>query len=129
MKISKFQLYILVIFAIIITGCSIVQAAEKAAANVAGRWIMYVVTPKGSGSCVFTLKQDGNNLTGNYSGFFGEAAVTGTVKGNNAEFMYKLNAMKATYKGKVNGNKMSGSVFMADMNDSVTGSFDGENEE
>src|SRR5678816_27545 len=50
--------------------------------DVTGTWDFQVETPQGSGTPVFTFKQEGEKLTGQYKGLLGEAALTGTVKGN-----------------------------------------------
>ena len=64
-----------------------------------------VETSAGSGSPTFTFKQDGEKLTGQYKGAFGEAPLTGTVKGNKVDFVIKVEAqgqqMTITYTGTV----------------------------
>ncbi|MBN1474594.1 MAG: ABC transporter substrate-binding protein, partial [Syntrophaceae bacterium] len=52
---------------------------EAPAANMAGAWAVDVVTPQGPGHPYFDLKQQGNKLTGNYVGTFGESSVGGSV--------------------------------------------------
>ena len=58
-----------------------------------------------SGSPTFRFKQDGEKLTGQYKGAFGEAPLTGTVQGNKVDFVIKIEAqgqqMTITYTGTV----------------------------
>src|SRR5262245_31629774 len=56
-------------------------AAVCLAANISGSWSFAVETSQGSGSPSFEFKQDGEKLTGTYSGMFGKAEITGSVKG------------------------------------------------
>jgi hypothetical protein len=78
-------------------------AADKP--NISGAWAFQVETPQGAGTPTFTFKQDGEKLTGQYKGAFGEAPVEGSVKANNVEFAIKVDAqgqkMTITYKGTV----------------------------
>lgn len=69
------------------------QAAAPAdKTDVSGAWAFQVETPAGSGTPTFTFKQEGEKLTGQYKGTFGEAPVTGTVKGNKIDFTIKVKA-------------------------------------
>jgi hypothetical protein len=89
------------------------------AANVTGAWAFTVETQAGSGSPSFTFKQDGENLTGMYKGQFGEAPLTGTVKGSDIKFTVKVNAqgqdITITYSGKIDGNSMKGTASFGEM--------------
>ena len=59
----------------------VAPAFAAQAVNVTGTWAFSVTTGQGSGNPTMTFKQDGEKLTGHYSGTFGEADFTGTVKG------------------------------------------------
>ncbi len=78
----------------------------------------------GTGSSTMTFKQDGENLTGQYNGQYGQAELVGTVKGNEIAFSYELvrEAMTAqvSYSGTVEKDKMKGTLSIGDMGD---GSF------
>jgi hypothetical protein len=81
--------------------------------NITGVWNFTVETPNGPGTPVFTLKQEGENVTGSYKGQLGEAPVTGTVKGGDVKIFIKVNAqgqeLEITYTGKIDGkDSMSG---------------------
>lgn len=74
---------------------------------------------EGSGSPVFTFKQDGEKLTGTYSGLFGKADVAGTVKGDAVEFTFNVSGQgqsaKMRYTGKIeSAAKMKGEVSLGD---------------
>jgi hypothetical protein len=91
-------------------------SAEKI--DVSGTWAFEVETPAGSGSPSFTFKQEGETLTGQYKGAFGEAPLTGTIKGNEIKFSIKINAQgqeaTLTYSGTVEKNSMKGKVELGD---------------
>ncbi|MBI3261559.1 MAG: hypothetical protein HYZ58_00235 [Acidobacteria bacterium] len=89
------------------------QGASKV--DVTGTWVLTVETSQGSGTPTFTFKQDGEKLTGKYVGQFGEATLTGTVKGQTIDYSFTIDAqgtpLEVTYAGKVeNKDSMSGSV-------------------
>ena len=73
------------------------------AADVTGAWQFSLITPTTKGSPSFEFKQDGENLSGTYSGKFGKAPIAGTVKGDQIEFSFQApNATgKFHYKGTV----------------------------
>jgi hypothetical protein len=60
--------------------------------DISGAWAFQVETPAGSGTPTFTFKQEGEKLTGQYKGQFGEAPLTGSVKGNKIDFSIKVQA-------------------------------------
>ena len=51
--------------------------------------------------------------SGTYKGRFGEAPCTGTVNGTDFVITYELSGSKVVYKGKVDGDKMSGEADLA----------------
>jgi len=73
-------------------GANPADTATSAAGNVSGAWAFKVESPAGAGTPTFTFKQEGEKLTGQYKGTFGEAPVTGTVKDNKIDFDLKVNA-------------------------------------
>jgi hypothetical protein len=108
MKKSSFMvMFIIGLF--LVAGAAVVQAADKV--DLTGTWNLDVKLDSGdTGSPIFTLKQNGDKLTGTYKGYFGEAPVTGSVKGNEFEMKYTLGGVTVVYKGKSDGNKMSGTI-------------------
>lgn len=101
----------------------VVVASLAFAADLTGTWNLSVTSPGGTGNPIFVLKQTGNTLSGTYQGRFGEAPCTGTVKGNDVEIIYEMSGTKVVYKGKVDGNKISGTV---DFGGQGTGDFTGQ---
>jgi hypothetical protein len=79
-------------------------AFTLAAADISGTWSASVALDAGSGTATFVLKQDGDHLSGSYSGALGEAKVTGSVKGDDVEWSFETeDAGKVVYKGKLEG--------------------------
>src|SRR3989442_10967734 len=56
-------------------------AAVAFAHDITGKWDFNVETGAGAGSPSFVFKQTSDKLTGTYTGTFGTAEVTGSVKG------------------------------------------------
>ena len=72
-------------------------------ADMTGKWTFEVVLDAGSGSPTFDFQQDGEVLTGMYHGQFGEAPLTGTVKGDKVEFTFGSGESTAKYSGTLQG--------------------------
>ena len=93
------------------------------AADLSGAWDGAVETSLGAGSPNFVFKQEGEKLSGNYSGALGAAPLTGTVKGDAVEFTFKIDAngesIQVEYKGKLeaDGKKMAGTVKLGSLGD------------
>lgn len=88
------------------------------AADISGAWEFTVETARGSGTPSFEFKQDGDKLSGTYSGRFGTAPISGTVKGNDVEFAFAIPDVdgKVRYKGTLEGsNRMKGAVEYGDV--------------
>jgi len=88
--------------------------------DISGKWTFDVQTDAGGGSPTFVFKQDGEKLTGSYSGAFGSAELAGTVKGDDIEFSFEAGTpdqkVKIVYKGKITAaGKMSGQVDLGGM--------------
>lgn len=79
--------------ALLVSAFLLLALAVIAAANdISGIWKAEVMTDAGNGSPTFVLKQDGEKLTGTYSGALGEAKVTGTVKGREVTIQFDAGA-------------------------------------
>jgi hypothetical protein len=107
----------------------VVRAAQKTdKIDVTGKWAFTVETSAGSGTPTFNFKQDGEKLTGQYSGQLGEAELTGTVKGNAISFTFagdvQGNKIDAAYAGTVESkDTMKGTVKLAGLGE---GTFTGK---
>ena len=91
------QLTLAVVFTALYTTSVAWAVQQKAKVDVTGKWAFSVETSAGSGTPTFVFKQDGETLTGHYSGQLGEADLTGTVKGE---------AISFTFTGDVQGTKV-----------------------
>jgi hypothetical protein len=98
-----------------------VPADDRAAArvDVTGTWLFTVTTDAGSGTPTISFKQDGENLTGHYTGQFGEADVTGTLKGNAIAFGFEVRSdagsIRIDYSGTVDRDTMKGTARFGDL--------------
>lgn len=111
------------------------QGADRAAAppqadarvDVTGTWAMSVESAAGSGTPTVVLKQDGEKLTGEYSGQLGEAPLTGSVKGSAVEFSFDISfqgtALHIVYAGTADASSMKGTVKLGDFGE---GTFTGK---
>jgi hypothetical protein len=91
----------------------ILFALPLVALDLTGTWNAKVELSGGqSGAPTFVLKQDGEKLTGTYSGALGEAPLKGTIKGNEVTFDFEASGAQIHYAGKVDkdGKKMEGTV-------------------
>jgi hypothetical protein len=81
-------------------------------ADLTGTWSADVVLDAGSGTATFVFKQEGEKLTGSYTGTFGKSQLSGSVKGNQVEWSFEVDQVgKATYTGTLDGaTKMKGAV-------------------
>lgn len=101
--------------------CALMVAGAQAQApkfNVTGAWAFEVQTDAGGGAPTMTFKQDGEKLTGKYSGTFGDADLTGTVKGADITFTFsgeiQGQVITSTYKGTIQSNtEMKGTLEIA----------------
>lgn len=77
------------------------------------------------GSPVFTLKQDGDKLTGHYAGGPGEAEVSGTIKGREIRFGFSFagRSEPVSHVGTVDGDTMKGKVVLGALGE---GTFTGQ---
>ena len=77
--------------------------AQAAKVNVTGKWLFNVETGAGSGTPTMTFTQDGEKLTGKYNGQFGDADLTGTVKGQDIAFSFNVDAQGTAVTFKYTG--------------------------
>jgi hypothetical protein len=93
--------------ALMLAVLSVVVEAQAAKTDITGKWTFTVETSAGSGTPTITLKQDGEKLTGHYSGQLGEADLSGSVKGQEFTFKFTVDAqgtnLECTYTGTAEG--------------------------
>ena len=110
--------------------CVLAAAAARAQAKVdfTGKWLFNVTTDAGTGTPTFTIKQDGEKLSGHYVGTFGEADFTGAAKGSDFTITYSIDAqgtkLDITYKGTAeNKDSVKGTVSLGGLGE---GTFTGK---
>jgi len=100
----------------LVLSLSAARGAAQAKIDVTGKWAFNVETSAGAGAPTFTFKQDGEKLTGHYTGTFGEADLTGTVKGADITFSFTVdaqgNSLKETYTGTADKDTMKGKLVI-----------------
>lgn len=87
--------------------------------DVTGTWSFQVETGAGTGTPTMTFKQEGEKLSGHYSGQLGEAPLAGTLKGNAIEFSIDVSVQGTdfhiVYSGTVEKDSMKGKVKLGDL--------------
>jgi len=109
-----------------LTVAAAAQTSDKI--DVTGKWVFTVETGAGSGTPTFTFKQDGEKLTGHYSGQLGEADLTGSVKGKEITYSFVGDAggtaVECVYTGTVESkDAIKGKVKLGGLAD---GTFTGK---
>jgi hypothetical protein len=107
---------------VMVAAGSVAAAGQAAKTDVTGKWVFAVETSAGSGTPTITLKQEGEKLTGHYSGQLGEADLTGTVKGQDFSFKFTVDAqgnmLECTYTGAAESSSaLKGKVSIAGLGD------------
>jgi hypothetical protein len=87
--------------------------------NVTGDWEMTVTSPRGERTQDIHFDQQGENLTVTTTTQRGDKIEgKGTVKGNEIEWTFTISTQRGeftqTFKGKIEGDTMSGEVQMGD---------------
>jgi hypothetical protein len=96
-----------------ILATAVLLATSLFAADVTGTWNAKVDLGGGQGgSPTFVIKQQGEKLTGTYSGALGDAPLTGSIKGNDVVFNFDAGGCPVHYEGRLDaeGKKMEGKV-------------------
>jgi hypothetical protein len=95
------------------------EPSSGAKVDVTGTWLFDVSSPAGTGTRTVTFKQDGEKITGKYTGQYGESDLTGTVKGADISFYFDVNAegtsIRVTYTGKIDKDTMKGTLSLGDL--------------
>ncbi|MBI3492722.1 MAG: hypothetical protein HY047_13235 [Acidobacteria bacterium] len=107
---------------VVVLGASVALAGQAAKVDVTGKWAFNVETSVGSGTPTFTFKQEGEKLTGHYSGQLGEADLTGTVKGQALSLKFTVdvqgNQIECHYDGTIESkDALKGKVSLVGLGD------------
>jgi hypothetical protein len=105
-----------------ILGVSAAFAGQAAKIDVTGKWAFSVETAAGSGNPTLTMKQDGEKITGHYTGQLGESDFTGTIKGSKIDIKFNIdvqgNNLQYIYDGTVDTkDTMKGKVSIVGLGD------------
>ena len=96
------------------------QDKKPAKVGITGKWKAKVDVGGQTGEPTFTLKQDGDKVTGKYEGLLGEHDVTGKVTGDKVEFAFTTDQGKIVYTGTVEKDAMKGDVKYGDLDGTWT---------
>ena len=108
--------------AVLFASSIMVMAQDASKIDVTGKWTFQVETSAGGGTPTFTFKQDGEKLTGHYSGQLGEADFTGSVKGRDISLSFGVDVqglqVDVTYAGTIESkDAMKGTVKLGVLGD------------
>ncbi len=81
---------------------------EEEPTDVTGTWHFVVALDIGGGEPTIAFEQNGETLTGVYTGLFGTVDVTGTVSGDQIEFRFGSARADVVYVGTIEGDAMQG---------------------
>jgi len=117
MTMTKMRAQLAAIGAIVILVAAMpARGSAQAKVDVTGKWAFSVETGAGAGAPTMTFKQDGEKLTGHYTGTFGESDLTGTVKGAEIAFSFSVDAqgtkINEVYTGTVDKDTMKGKIVI-----------------
>jgi len=99
--------------------------SDKAAVNVTGKWAVTLEMSMGSATPGLELKQDGEKVTGTYTGRYGSFPLEGTLKGRAIAFSFTMSAegqsVTMTYAGEVAADALSmkGTASLGEMGDAT----------
>lgn len=124
--------FLVVVIVLAFTACLAVQAQQqsnpaqkKAALNVTGKWTMTLDMSMGTGTPGLDLKQDGEKITGTYSGRYGDSKLEGTLKERTIEFTVTMVAegesVSMSFGGQVaeDGQTMKGTAVLGELGDAT----------
>ena len=96
-------------------------ALPAAGQDISGTWVLSVdLGPAGGGDAIFVFEQDGNAITGTYTGTLGDAIpLSGTIEDGAIRFTFDSQAGEIIYIGDVEGDTMSGDAIYGQLGDGV----------
>ncbi len=94
---------------------------SKTPPNISGNWTMTLEMPMGTGTPTLVLKQDGEKITGSYTGRYGTFPLEGSLKERTIVFTFSMTAegetVQMTFTGEVaaDGQTMKGKASLGEM--------------
>jgi hypothetical protein len=101
------------------------QAKPEQKPNITGKWSMTLEMSMGTGTPALDLKQEGEKITGTYTGRYGTFPIEGTLKERAIEFSVTMNAegqsVTMTFGGEVaaDGQTMKGQANLGELGDAT----------
>ena len=98
---------------------------RKSVPDVSGKWVMTLDMSMGVASPALELKQDGEKLTGTYTGRYGTFALDGSLKATAIQFSFTMGAegqeSVMSFAGEVSadGTAMKGTASLGEMGDAT----------
>jgi hypothetical protein len=98
---------------------------NKATQTVAGKWAMTLEMSMGTGTPTLDLKQDGEKITGTYTGRYGTFDLQGSVKERAIQFSFTMSAegqsVTMSFTGEIaqDGQTMKGTAVLGEMGDAT----------
>jgi hypothetical protein len=98
---------------------------SKAVPNVSGNWTMTLEMSMGTANPGLVLKQDGEKITGSYTGRYGTFAIDGSIKERTIVFTFTMNAegetVPMTFTGEVaaDGQTIKGKASLGEMGEAT----------
>ena len=125
--------FLVLVAALAVTGGLAVppeRAAElrqegKATPDVTGKWSMTLEMSMGTGTPVLDLKQDGEKISGTYTGRYGTFDLEGKIKEQAIEFWFTMTAegqsVSMSFTGEVaaDGQTMKGQATLGELGDAT----------
>ena len=95
-----------------VVGLFLFTTAPLAQSNVSGSWELNINGPQGPITATANLKQDGEKVTGTFSGPQGDVETSGTMKGNTLSLAFSVptsqGVLSITMTGEVSGTSIKG---------------------
>jgi hypothetical protein len=114
---------------LVVAGAVALVAAQEAPKtpppSIAGKWALTLVTEAFTATTALELKQEGEKITGTYTGRYGSFPLEGTLKGRALEFAFTMNAdgtpTAMSFAGEVaaDGQTMKGKATLGEMGEAT----------
>ena len=102
------------------------EEGQEKPATMTGTWAIEANHSAGTSTPTATITQTGEKLSGKYVGSYGEAPLTGSIKGSEFTFRVEIGTeqkVEVVYTGTLDGNTIKGSLTMGEMGE---GTFSGK---
>jgi hypothetical protein len=107
------------LFSVVLAAALVLSVNVYTQSSVTGAWDLAVNGPEGPVNATATLKQDGDQVTGEIESQAGKAALAGTMKGNTLSMAFTMQTpqgpMDIKVTGEVDGASMKGTIDLAGM--------------